>query len=150
MTPAPWPAIPPRTPALAVLQPWASAIVLGDKDVENRTWETRYRGPLLIHASKRLDHAEVDNLFDLARLRNIPTPGLDRVPLEELPLGGVVGIVDLVACVRRCPSRWFVGPVGWILRNPRPLPLRRCRGYQSLFVPQFDPSPVQAGLFGDA
>ena len=30
---------------------WAWAIVHGHKRVENRTWRTAHRGPLLIHAS---------------------------------------------------------------------------------------------------
>lgn len=36
---------------LSVKQPWASLIVCGAKDVENRTWTTSYRGRLLIHSS---------------------------------------------------------------------------------------------------
>jgi hypothetical protein len=35
---------------LSVRQPWASLIVNGFKDVENRTWPTRYRGRILVHA----------------------------------------------------------------------------------------------------
>ena len=41
--------------ALSIRQPWAWAIIHAGKDVENRPWGTRYRGPLLIHASKTLD-----------------------------------------------------------------------------------------------
>ncbi|GAA1887657.1 hypothetical protein GCM10009837_06760 [Streptomyces durmitorensis] len=37
--------------ALTVKQPWADAIAHGAKRTENRTWTTRYRGPLLIHAA---------------------------------------------------------------------------------------------------
>jgi hypothetical protein len=36
--------------ALCVRQPWADLIVAGVKDVENRTWSTRHRGPLVIVA----------------------------------------------------------------------------------------------------
>ena len=32
--------------ALTIKQPWASLIVHGIKDIENRTWRTDYRGPL--------------------------------------------------------------------------------------------------------
>jgi hypothetical protein len=39
---------------LTVRQPWASLIVTGAKDVENRSWPTSYRGTLLIHAGVRL------------------------------------------------------------------------------------------------
>lgn len=38
--------------ALSVCQPWAHAILALGKNVENRSWPTSYRGPLLIHASK--------------------------------------------------------------------------------------------------
>lgn len=39
--------------ALSILQPWASLIVLGHKRIETRSWNTKYRGPLLIHASAK-------------------------------------------------------------------------------------------------
>ena len=42
-------------PCLSLRQPWASALFLLGKDVENRTWFTTYRGPLLIHASKTIE-----------------------------------------------------------------------------------------------
>lgn len=38
--------------ALSVKEPWASMIRLGLKTVEFRTWYRKYRGPLLIVASK--------------------------------------------------------------------------------------------------
>ena len=38
---------------IVIRQPWAWLIVNGYKDVENRTWVTRYRGMLLIQASAR-------------------------------------------------------------------------------------------------
>jgi hypothetical protein len=47
---------------ISIRQPWASLIVSGIKDIENRTWPTRYRGPVLIHASQRADDATSDEL----------------------------------------------------------------------------------------
>jgi activating signal cointegrator 1 len=38
--------------ALTLLQPWASLVAAGLKTIETRSWSTRYRGPLAIHASK--------------------------------------------------------------------------------------------------
>lgn len=38
--------------ALTICQPYAELIARGDKPIENRTWPTHYRGPLLIHAGK--------------------------------------------------------------------------------------------------
>jgi ASCH domain len=46
--------------ALTVRQPWADAIAHQTKRVENRTWKTAYRGPVLIHAGAALDpHAVI-------------------------------------------------------------------------------------------
>lgn len=36
---------------LSVRQPWASLLVSGLKDIENRTWVSNYKGRILIHAS---------------------------------------------------------------------------------------------------
>lgn len=38
--------------ALNLRQPWAEMIANGQKTIETRTWRTKYRGPLLIVASK--------------------------------------------------------------------------------------------------
>ncbi len=41
--------------ALSIKQPWAHYIASGQKTIETRTWETKYRGPLLICAGASLD-----------------------------------------------------------------------------------------------
>lgn len=38
--------------AISLYQPWASAVALGIKTIETRRWQTRHRGPLIIHAAK--------------------------------------------------------------------------------------------------
>jgi hypothetical protein len=108
---------------ISIRQPWASLIVEGYKDVENRTWRTFYRGPLLIHASLRADNissAEIEDRFGVR---------LDRA----LPLGGVVGVAELVDCVRSSESRWHApGCWGFVLRNSRLLPFVKWPGALSL------------------
>lgn len=37
---------------LSLLQPWATVLATGHKQIETRSWNTRYRGTVLIHASK--------------------------------------------------------------------------------------------------
>lgn len=37
---------------LTIRQPWASLIAAGVKTIETRSWSTRYRGPLAIHAAE--------------------------------------------------------------------------------------------------
>jgi hypothetical protein len=79
--------------AISIKQPWAWAIIEGLKRVENRSWPTNYRGPLLIHAGLNEDH-----LGWLA---------LDRMGIEfpdEVERGGIIGMVDLIDCVRDHPS----------------------------------------------
>lgn len=39
-----------KIPCLSISQPFASAIILGKKKIELRTWGTHYRGPIALHA----------------------------------------------------------------------------------------------------
>jgi hypothetical protein len=39
---------------LSLTQPWATLVAIGAKTIETRSWATRYRGPLAIHAAKGL------------------------------------------------------------------------------------------------
>ena len=41
--------------AFTIKQPFASLILEGLKEYEFRTWKTKYRGPILIHAGKGVD-----------------------------------------------------------------------------------------------
>ena len=36
-------------------QPWAYLILNGYKDVENRTWEPKYKGTIIVHSAKKMD-----------------------------------------------------------------------------------------------
>ena len=38
--------------ALTLTQPWATLVAIGAKRIETRSWSTKYRGPLAIHAAK--------------------------------------------------------------------------------------------------
>ena len=37
---------------ITLTQPWASLVAIGVKQIETRSWQTSYRGPLAIHAAK--------------------------------------------------------------------------------------------------
>ena len=39
--------------AISLHQPWASAVAIGIKTHETRSWRTNYLGPLAIHAAKK-------------------------------------------------------------------------------------------------
>lgn len=96
---------------LSVRQPWASPIVNGAKTVENRSWYTRHRGPLLIHVSKTVD---LDACHD---------HGLDP---ESMPTGVILGVVTVADCKapeEPCRSSWADnGAYHWLLVSPRRLP----------------------------
>jgi hypothetical protein len=113
--------------ALSVRQPWAYLIVSGQKDVENRRWPTRVRGPILIHASMKMD---LDGL-DYAAAMRIPLPAM-------LQTGGIVGTVTLVDCLEggilaERLSNWFTGPYGYLLCDASPLPFLKCPGRLRFF-----------------
>lgn len=121
--------------ALSVRAPWWWFILHGGKDIENRDWATRFRGPVLVHASKWWNGSDV--LGDLDGIRSdILEPGVGIPPrLSDLmPFGGcIVGRVEIVDCVRAHNSRWFFGDYGFVLRNPvafeNPIPFKGALGF---------------------
>lgn len=108
--------------ALSIRQPWAWLILHG-KDVENRSWATKFRGRFLIHAAKGMTRKEYDyaDYFSHFVTVNSDKP-LNLPPFDDLPRGGIVGDVDLHDCVTASKSGWFTGPYGLLLREPRSIP----------------------------
>lgn len=102
---------------LSIRQPWASAVVDGIKDIENRTWETAFRGRFLVHATRWSSEQQFyeDMLFIWERANQ------DRgmIPHSYRDFGFIIGEATLVDCVRSSPSRWFEGPVGFVLKDQR-------------------------------
>jgi len=113
--------------ALSIRQPWAWLIVAGHKDVENRTWPTRFRGAVLIHAGQRPDPRLAEIRARVLAEFHIEIP-------EHLDLGGIVGQAEITDCVQRCPSAWFEGPYGFVLRNAKALAFRPLKGKLSFFT----------------
>lgn len=107
---------------LSVQQPWASLICTGIKEIENRTWETKYRGKLLIHASGKkvpknfLDTLSIEVCNDV--VNNITFGNME--PLDELPTGAIIGFVELTDCVTEFTESIYDGGddcVKWIMEN---------------------------------
>lgn len=135
------------TLALSIRQPWAWLIVRPDltdpqarstaaaagqiKDIENRTWPTKLRGRIFVHAAKTYPRGEHDDMADwMADEFGIALP-----PYEDIPTGGIVGAVDIVDCVRDHPSRWKMPDgFGFVLANSEPLPFRPLRGALNFFA----------------
>ncbi len=96
------------------------------KDVENRSRNSSYRGPLAIHVSlfHKWHDIETDLTIVALRAPGIAMPTRKRL---ECSLGCIVGMVDVVDCVQDSPSRW-ANPGMWhrVLRNRRkvrPVPI---------------------------
>lgn len=142
-------------------QPWASLIVAGLKGYETRSWPTRHRGRLGIHAGRTVDRAALDAYADIFRTHAdlLPAP-------DALPTGCIVGTAELVACLacsaalerrltvlERRVGNFAAGRYAWQLRDretlAQPIP---ARGYQGLW--KWNPAPEsgdrQAGLWGHA
>lgn len=130
--------------ALTIRQPFASLIAKGEKTVELRTWSTKHRGPLLVHAAKNPDRPFMQRV----RLRTSDVPCgvllcivdvLDVLPATDAdmraawdpgvsPEGYFAWHLRLIAHVARTPRRgrlslWDV-PDDEIVRLPTP------RGYE--------------------
>lgn len=126
--------------ALTLTQPWATLVAIGAKRIETRSWPTRYRGPVAIHAAKGLSsiggHSGLINLCleqPFARVLAMAGKGL-LVPGHDLPLGEVLATAQLIDCIPTyrvaanvsdqeeafgdfSPGRW-----AWMLADIRQLP----------------------------
>lgn len=117
-------------PCLSVRQPFATAIVLGWKPVENRPQQRHYRGPILIQAgaTPMEDYGECVEFCERLSGRRLP---------DEIRFGGIVGAVDLVGCLpplEHDDGRWrSAGQYGLELERAIMLPFRYYKGALGLF-----------------
>lgn len=103
---------------LSVRRPWANLIVAGHKDVENRSWTTRYRGLLVVHAGAT---------WESAGAACAEMAGITGFGHSTDCSGGYLGYARLVdvhpsgAC---CAPWGHPDPGGyhWVLADPVPFP----------------------------
>lgn len=143
--------------ALSLKQPYAWLIANGYLLVDDRTWGTGYRGPMLIHASKGLYE---QYYYYIKTSTHIPIPDKDK-----LDYGGVVGIAKLVLCskpgdlpagISRQQRAHFGGVhqdyYGFLFEQATPLAFMPCAGKLGIFEIDMDkllsaPPAAQAELF---
>lgn len=114
--------------ALSIRQPWAWLIVHGGKDIENRSWHTKFRGRFLVHASQGMTSNEFTQVLLYCAERGLPMP--DR---DEMQRGGIIGSVELVDSLDTSSSPWYMGQKGFLLRDPKPLLFTPCKGRLGFF-----------------
>jgi hypothetical protein len=110
---------------LSLIQPWASLIAIGEKNIETRSWKTNYRGMIYIHASGKTDRMFSENKFVKECLHNI-----------EVPNGKIIAKCKLRDCIEMTEDFikkiekdkkeyafgiYSIGRYAWILENIRPL-----------------------------
>lgn len=71
---------------LTIKQPWATLIINGYKRFEFRSWYTKYRGELLIHAGKSVDKEAMKRL--------------EKYLDCNIPIGKIIGKVNITDCIK--------------------------------------------------
>lgn len=130
--------------ALSLRQPWADLVLCHGKRVENRCWNTKFRGEFLIDAAKgmtRLEYEEAcafanDVLFPESSPRDIR----GAIDFANVKRGGIVGIARLVGVVEPTGLAdvdvpgWHMGDqFGFVLEDVKPLPFVPCAGSLGFF-----------------
>ena len=128
---------------LSIRQPWASLILRGMKDVENRSWRTSFRGRLFIHAAVTMTAADYFDALHFMTLRFGRGQALLMLPAKHnLPRGGIIGSVTVSDIVSASDSKWFTGPFGWVMRDPRQCEFHSTRGRLGIFHPDSQPDSI--------
>ena len=122
---------------LTVRQPYASLLVGGVKDVENRSRRTNYRGTVLIHAGARMHDVvsflrkrqefTVEEMFVMTQTNEVE---------EHELFGCIVGSVEIVDCIQDSTSPWAErGQWHWVCRNAKVFdhPIRDVKGRLGLW-----------------
>ncbi|MGV8828230.1 MAG: ASCH domain-containing protein [Breznakibacter sp.] len=92
---------------ITIKQPWASLICAGIKDIENRTWPTKYRGRVLVHAAAswfNFNKQLPDGFEYPIEVQDAILNGMDDP--DYYPTGAIIGSVEIVDCVINHPSIW--------------------------------------------
>lgn len=135
---------------LTLIQPWATLAAFNEKGFETRSWGTKYRGKLAIHAGKKIDYEACEQPRIKAALAR---HGITKP--SQLPTGCIVAVTQVFDCVKMvsdptekygvkipgyklsdreysfghyAPGRW-----AWILANTKRTPNIPAKGKQGLW-----------------
>lgn len=146
--------------ALSIWQPYASLIAINAKQYETRSWATKYRGPLAIHAAAK-SPAAVYKIVDSDVVREIEKAlaplgsvgeNIGHLRAKCLPLGKVIAIANLTDCIQiteefaasvsaeeRAFGDWTPGRYAWKFEKVCILPFFiKAKGQQGLWNLQTD------------
>lgn len=133
--------------AITILEPWASLIACGAKRIETRSWPTKYRGPIAIHAGKRIIQ---ESAFLIPIYSTLMAADLDPNKASSLSPGKVIAIAELEDCIEMTIERIVAwkdiygrneiafghfkpGRYAWILSNVRRIEPIQAKGLQRIW-----------------
>jgi hypothetical protein len=131
--------------ALSLTQPWAYFMLSlppeHRKCIENRSWNSAVRGPVWVHASKKMTLQDFRSACSFALSAGVPASLLPSSTASRLiPRGGIVGRFTITGVIRPgeggtpgSPTppgqeRWYMGRYGYIVEDATPMPLFECKG----------------------
>ena len=128
--------------AISLWQPWASAVAIGAKTIETRSWFTPHRGLLAIHAAKK-NTPDLREFFTWNACEPLRRAGITS--FDQLPFGAIIATCRMMECLRttdldgltdqeRALGDYSPGRYAWVFADIEPLekPVPY-RGFQSLF-----------------
>lgn len=122
---------------LSIKQPWSYLLANGIKTVENRSWNTGFRGQIFIHAGKSVDKEGYVVAKQICDKLGIHLPNY-----IEMPTGGIVGVMTIVDVVDKRPrDPFFFGPKGFVVEDARPVDFVPLQGKLSLFETGYKLTP---------
>lgn len=97
---------------ISLLQPWASAIPLGLKSFETRSWKTPWRGRIAIHASKGWTRQQSEYFYGFPTMRE----AFREIGVNDhrsLPLGRIVATARIAEVLETGNMQTGPGPYDW-------------------------------------
>jgi len=137
-----------KAKAISIKQPWSFLIASGIKDVENRTWKTKFRGRVLLHAGAKRQSGILDSnnsTMTDEQWEAMGERGRVECVISDSPTSAIIGSVEIVNCMSvkwdgvGSKSIWAEpGYFHWILRNPILFekPILNVKGTLLFFIPQ--------------
>lgn len=120
---------------ITLIQPWATLIILEEKQIETRSWPTNIRGTIGIHAGKKIDKKVFDDpVYKEVFAQHNITP-------QNIITSAIIGTCEIVDVQKTeslisnisnkevifgdySPNRY-----GWILSNINPIePIKNIKG----------------------
>jgi len=126
--------------ALSIKQPWASLIINGYKNIENRSWKRKKIGWVLVHSC-----ATFDTLKNMKGLKKEVKDVLDSLEWKKFKTSAILGIMYINNIEEDCDVskyKWASGPNCWhitkVYKFSKPI---NAKGKLGLWYPDIDTQP---------